>query len=57
MDLKTLSDEELSNHLNDVINEQERRQRLANTTSQIQALSIQFIEAGGDRAELESAIL
>lgn len=57
MDLTTLSDEQLSSHLNEVLNEQERRQRLALIPAQIQAMSGQFLADGGDRAELESAIL
>lgn len=56
MDLKELSDEELRAHLNEVINEQERRQRLAALPKQMAEMAARFVEDGGDRAELINAV-
>lgn len=56
MDLKTLTDDDLAAHLNAVLAEQERRQRLANAPAQVAALATAFIADGGDRAALVEAI-
>lgn len=56
MDLKTLADEELSEHLNAVLNEQERRQRLSSAPGQVASIAQAFIADGGDRAALVDAI-
>lgn len=56
MDLSSLSDSDFSDHLNAVIAEQERRQRLANVPEQIAVLASAFIADGGDRAALVDAI-
>jgi hypothetical protein len=56
-DLKLLSDEELDTTLNNVLNEKERRQRLANVPNQIRELATVFLDGGGNRTELENAIL
>ena len=52
MDLHPLTDEELSNHLNEVLAEQERRQRLATIPATISALAAQYVAGGGDLDEL-----
>lgn len=52
MDLSTLNDEELAQHLNYVITEQERRQALAIIPDQIVELREKFLAGGGDLAEL-----
>lgn len=52
MDFTTMTDEELSNHLNVVLAEQERRQSLANIPGQIQELTNRFIAGGGNPEDL-----
>ena len=46
MDLTALSDDELNAHLNAVLAEQERRQRLANAPEQISQIATAFIADG-----------
>lgn len=56
MELTQLSDDELSQHLNAVLGEQERRQRLANIPATVAQLAAQYRDGGGDQTELETAI-
>jgi len=49
-ELANLSDDELSNLLNAVLSEQERRQRMARVPSQIAAMTKQYVEDGGDKS-------
>jgi hypothetical protein len=50
MDITTLTDEQLAEHLDAVLNEQERRRRLANVPRQIASLTALYVADGGDRA-------
>ena len=52
MDLTTLTDEELAEHLNAVLAEQERRQALATIPDQIADLTAKYVAGGGDPADL-----
>lgn len=52
MELTTLTDEQLADHLNAVVNEQERRQRLAMVPGQMAAMTARYVEDGGDKEEL-----
>ncbi|MDF1705075.1 MAG: hypothetical protein P1U38_09900 [Aeromicrobium sp.] len=52
MDLTTLTDDELATHLNDVLNEQERRANLARIPQQIADLRERYVADGGDPADL-----
>lgn len=52
MDLSTLTDEELAEHLNAVLAEQERRQALATIPDQIRDLTAKYVDGGGDPADL-----
>jgi len=52
VDLHTLTDDELSDHLNAVLAEQERRQRLATIPATITALAAQYVAGGGDPDDL-----
>lgn len=54
MELNEMTDEQLSEHLNAVINEQERRANLARIPTQIAELAAKFVEGGGNPAELPS---
>ncbi len=56
MDLTQLSDLELSEHLDTVLAEQERRQRLANIPATVAQLAAQYREGGGEQTALETAI-
>jgi hypothetical protein len=56
MDLATLSDAELSDHLNAVLNEQERRAALATTAAQVEQLTARYVTIGGDPAVHSDAI-
>ncbi|PNW10630.1 hypothetical protein C1632_02400 [Microbacterium testaceum] len=56
MDLKVLSDDELAEHLNAVLNEQERRARLARVPEQVAQLTAQYVADGGDRAAIIDAL-
>jgi hypothetical protein len=46
------SDEALADHLNRILAEQERRQRIATIPSTIATLAAQYVEGGGDPANL-----
>lgn len=52
MDITTLTDEELSAHLNAVITEQERRQALATVPDQIRDLTAKYVDGGGNPDDL-----
>lgn len=52
MDFSTLSEEQLSDHLNAVLAEQERRQSLANIPTQIAELTAKYVAGGGDPDDL-----
>lgn len=52
MDLTELTDEELSDHLNAVLAEQERRQALATIPDQIRDLTAKYVDGGGDITNL-----
>ncbi|QBZ73255.1 hypothetical protein SEA_MRGLOOPY_3 [Arthrobacter phage MrGloopy] len=56
MDLHNMTDEELDQLLNLVLNEKERRDRLQMIPQQVAMLSSQFREGGGDQTELLAAI-
>lgn len=53
MDFSTLSDEQLSEHLNEVIAEQERRQALAEIPEQIRELTAKYVAGGGHAEDLQ----
>jgi sensor domain CHASE-containing protein len=57
MDLTTLSDAELADHLNTVLNEQERRAALNTTAAQVEQLTVRYIGIGGDPAILSDAVM
>ena len=57
MDLRTLTDEELDQHRRDVLAEQERRQRIADTPSRVADLAAAYAADGGDRDTLVEAII
>lgn len=48
MNLINFTDEALDTLRTDVLNEQERRQRLASTPAQVAALASRYMEDGGD---------
>lgn len=52
MDLKAMTDTELSDHLNTVLAEQERRRALAQIPDQIAELTARYVAGGGDPADL-----
>lgn len=54
MDLKSLTDEELFDHLNAVLTEQERRQALAQIPEQIRDLTAKYVAGGGNLEDLQS---
>ena len=56
MDLTALTDIELADHLNAVLAEQERRQRLATIPAQIAAMTSAYVDGGGDGADLVAAV-
>ncbi|AZF98467.1 hypothetical protein SEA_BEETHOVEN_3 [Arthrobacter phage Beethoven] len=56
MDLHNMTDEQLDQLLNLVLNEKERRNRLQIIPQQVAMLSSQFREGGGDQTELLAAI-
>ena len=56
MNLQTLTDEELADHAVAVQIEKERRDKLAQIPATISALIFEYVNAGGDQAELETAI-
>lgn len=55
-DLSSMTDEQLAEHLNAVLDEQERRARLANAPAQVAQIAAAFIADGGDRTALVDAI-
>ena len=56
MDFKTLTDQELADTINAGLAEQERRQALANTAAQVEALTARFTAGGGDPALITAAV-
>lgn len=52
MDLTTLNDTELSDHLNAVLAEQERRACLASVPAQILELTAKYVAGGGNPDDL-----
>ncbi|WP_394685328.1 hypothetical protein [uncultured Microbacterium sp.] len=56
MDLTKLTDDALSEHLNAVINEQERRARLARVPEQVAQMTAQYVADGGDKAAIIDAL-
>lgn len=52
MDLKVMTDTELSDHLNAVLAEQERRRALAEIPDQIAELTARYVAGGGSRNDL-----
>jgi alkanesulfonate monooxygenase SsuD/methylene tetrahydromethanopterin reductase-like flavin-dependent oxidoreductase (luciferase family) len=56
MNLRELSDEDLATHLDEVLNEQERRARLARAPEQVAAMAAQYVADGGDKAVLLGAL-
>lgn len=55
-DLTTMSDEALSNHLNAVLAEQERRADLARIPDAMASMQAKFISGGGDPAVIAAAL-
>ncbi len=56
MNLTELTDEQLEAHAETVRQEQVRRQNLAQAPETIARLAQQYRDAGGDQAELETAV-
>ena len=56
MNLQTLTDEELAEHAVAIQIEKEQRDKLAQIPSTISALKDEYVNAGGDLAELETAV-
>ena len=56
MNLTALTDEELGDHLNAVLAEQERRQHLATIPQTMAHLATQYREGGGEQTALLAAI-
>lgn len=52
MDLKVLTDDQLSDHLNEVLAEQERRKALAEIPAQIEELTAKYVAGGGNLEDL-----
>lgn len=52
MDLKTLTDEQLDQHRQEVLVEQERRQALATIPDQIAELARKYVDGGGNPENL-----
>ena len=52
MNLENLTDEELAEHAISVQTERERRDKLAQIPSTIEALKDEYVNAGGDLSEL-----
>ncbi|WP_345473766.1 hypothetical protein QMQ05_05825 [Glutamicibacter ectropisis] len=53
MDFSALNDEELAEHLNQVLAEQERRKALAEIPEQIRELTAKYIAGGGQAEDLQ----
>ena len=56
MDFKTLTDEQLCEAQQSILEEQERRDNLAQIPTAIQELAAKYTEGGGDREELIKAV-
>ena len=56
MDFKTLTDEQLCEVQQSILEEQERRDNLAQIPIAIQDLAVKYTEGGGDREELLKAV-
>ncbi|ALY09406.1 hypothetical protein KDJ04_gp03 [Arthrobacter phage Nubia] len=56
MNLHEMTDEQLSDHLNAVLAEQERRERLRQIPVTVAMLAGQFRDGGGEQTELLAAI-
>lgn len=56
MDLANLDDDQLERHRVDVLNEQERRQRLADTPTLVADLARRYVDDGGNPADLQAAL-
>lgn len=55
-DITSLTDEDLDSLRLAVINEKERRERLANAASQVATIAQRYAEDGGDPADLVAAV-
>lgn len=55
MDFSTLNDEQLAEHLNQVLAEMERRKALEQIPEQIRELTAKYIAGGGQVEELQDA--
>lgn len=56
MNLTTLTDDELSDHLNAALAERERRASLASIPAQVTEMAERYAAGGGDLATLRTAI-
>lgn len=57
MDLHDLTDQQLAEHLDAVLNEQERRARLARVPEQVAQMTAQYVADGGDKAAIIEALI
>ena len=55
-DLTTLTDDEINQNINELLNEQERRQRLALIPTQVADLAQRYTADGGDITVIQQAI-
>lgn len=53
MDFSTMTDEQLADHQNAVLAEQERRQALAQIPEQIRELTAKYVAGGGQVEDLQ----
>lgn len=53
MDISTMTDEQLADHLNAVLAEQERRKALEQIPEQIRELKAKYVAGGGQIEDLE----
>lgn len=53
MDFSTMTDAQLSDHLNSVLAEQERRRALATIPAQIEELTAKYVAGGGNLEDLQ----
>lgn len=56
MDFTTLTDQQLADTINAGLAEQERRQALATTAAQVEALTTRFTLGGGDVSVITAAV-
>lgn len=56
MDLATLTDDELTQHYTDLVTEQGRRTRRAEAADQVERITAEYVDAGGDPDDLTAAI-